>query len=135
MIAVFMYAYLFILVIRIFLCVVSILFASMAAYKLFQFIKGIYVFYNLDRVHSMLIYAPVQKYKEVKEKTGISVGYSSSRYGSSHHYTEHYRIRRVKDGLSWKAKVTFKNNRHITITIDENSMLYKRIKAVSGSHS
>ncbi len=135
MIAGFIYAYLFILIVPIFLCVVSALFAFMALYKLYQFIKGIYVFNNIDRVHSMLVYAPVQKYKEVKEKTGVSVGHSFSRYGSSYHYTEHYRIRRVKNGLSWKVKVNFKNNRHMMITIDENSILYNRIKAVSGLHS
>ena len=135
MIAGFIYAYLFILIVPIFLCVVSALFAFMSLYKLYQFIKGIYVFNNLDRVHSMLVYAPVQKYKEVKEKTGVSVGHSFSRYGSSYHYTEHYRIRCVKNGLSWKIKVTFKNSRHMMITIDENSILYNRIKAVSGLHS
>ena len=135
MIAGFIYAYLFILGMRIFLCVVITLFFVMAVYKLYQFIKGIYVFNNLDHVHSMLVYAPVRKYKDVKEKTGISVGHSFSRYGSSYHYTEHYRIRRMKNGLSWKVKVNFKNNRHMMITIDKNSILYKRIGAMSDLHS
>ena len=135
MIAGFIYTYLFILIVPMLLCVMGALFAVIALYKLYQIIKSIYVFNNLDRVHSMLAYAPIQKYKEVKEKTGISVGHSFSRYGSSYHYTEHYRIRRMKNGLSWKVKVNFKNNRQMMITIDENSILYKRIRAMSDLHS
>lgn len=86
--------------------------------KIYQHGKTMYVLKRIDNVYKIEISQPTQIYKEVKEKSGVSIGY---------YYTEHYRIKYVPYKKIWKAKAYFKNGKSLFFEIKENSKAYNEI--------
>lgn len=98
----------------------TLIFAVRVLIKIWDILKTIFIYINFKKIKEVKLYPPYETYKKVYEQTGYS-------YSTTGHYREYFKIRRIPAGKERKAKIIFEFNFPLTIYLNENSNLYKKI--------
>ena len=99
---------------------VVLIFAIRVLTRVWDILKTIFIYINFKKIKEVKLYPPYETYKKVYEQTGFS-------YSTTGHYREHFKVRRIPSGKERKAKIIFAFNFPLTIYLNENSNLYKKI--------
>ncbi len=99
---------------------VVLVFAVRVMIKIWNILKTIFIYMNFKKIKEVKLYPPYETYKKVYEQIGYS-------YSTTGHYREYFKVRRIPAGKERKAKIIFEFNFPLTIYLNENSNLYKKI--------
>lgn len=99
---------------------VVLIFAIRVLTRIWDILKTIFIYINFKKIKEVKLYPPYETYKKVYEQTGFS-------YSTTGHYREYFKVRRMPSGKERKAKIIFEFNFSLTIYLNENSNLYKKI--------
>ena len=97
-----------------------LIFAVRVLTRIWDILKTIFIYINFKKIKEVKLYPPYETYKKVYEQTGFS-------YSTTGHYREYFKVRRIPAGKERKAKIIFEFNFPLTIYLNENSNLYKKI--------